>query len=251
MRHAKRAYAIAVIIVALMTGMTQCAFASTHAPRTNPTCDEPLGHQFVSWSWEPTGTNSVYGIRAPIWFRHDGLLCTDTGSDSTNWIAIYGTGGELAIVQIGFIHEWIDGIPEWCRFYEDPDTINQTYNCSNTDDTWYYFRIQTTGSAYQVDDCGTAGNFDDSNCTQEDSYGPVFTSPTAGVDSEVWGACQVYILGETGDPVYYGNASWHVDVEDDSGWARRGWDYSPPSCTDYSGSGYTNGLESLDTRNSS
>jgi len=249
-------------VIALSAGAVVAPAGVASAVPADPGCNSNGGSTWAGWDWVPGSSNHLYGIRAPVKRRTDGLLCTNASHDSTSsvWIAIQAASGGSNIVQIGFIHKFnSSGVGEWCRFWETPTVIFRAYDCgTGSDDTQVYFKIEQfctgSGCTYVIYDCGTGGNF--SNCSPLDGATALFSSPAAAVSSEAHFWCVVRMMGQGSDRVWYGNSSWATSIEDNSGWSKnRNWDsgYGPNQCTsDYMKDNAGGGLlRTWDSRNTS
>ncbi len=247
--------AVAGLLTAMVVFTPVVSAKAPGPPPNNPSCGTTYHQQVYGWIWDPSGSQTADGIRAPIFFRRDGLLCNTTDSAAFNWIGIANPGGSAGdLVQIGFEHLWAGSNIEYCRFYEDPGSFPTAYSCSATDDLWYFFRIEIQNGGYVISDCGTGGDF--SNCTPEDSYSPTFSTPEAQVGAEAHESCVTQIMGTSASQVTYGNSNWHITVKDNGTWSRVSWTFVQATCSgsfagDYAGSGYSDGLETWDTRNTS
>ncbi len=267
--HVMRGLAVIAMAVGAVVGQAGVAGAVSAVPATGPTatsgmaadpaCNNNGTSSWDGWGWIPDSSNHLYGIRAPVKRRVDGLLCTDTGNDSTSsvWIAIQSTVAEH-FVQIGFIHKFVNGAGTWCRFWENNNNLPQSYDCgTDSDDTQVYFKIEQQctafGCTYVIYDCGTGGNF--TNCNPMDSSIPLFSSPEAAVNSEAHFWCVVRMMGQGSDRVWYGNDTWATSIEDNSGWSKnRNWgNYGGNQCTsDYMKDNAGGGLlRTWDSRNTS
>lgn len=243
-----------------LIGTAMQALASAPPP-PNPSCNGNSGSSFAGFDWVPGGSNHLYGVRAPVKRRVDGLLCTNSADNSTSsvWIAIQAVSGGTKIVQIGFIHQYdSSGVGEWCRFWETPTIIYRVYDCgTGNDDQQVYFKIEQFCSAqactYVIYDCGTGGDF--TNCSPKDSATPLFGSPAVTVSSEAHFYCDVRMMGQGSDRVWYGNSTWGTSIEDNNGWSiNRNWsDVGSNHCTsDYmSANGGPGLLRTWDSRNTS
>jgi len=251
---------VGALAASALIGPPSAALAATPPP-PNPSCNSNIGSSWTGFDWIPGGSNHLYGVRAPVKRRVDGLLCTDSGHDSTSsvWIAIQAVSGGSNIVQIGFIHKYdSQGVGEWCRFWEIPGINPRAYGCgTDNDDEQVYFKIEQfcsgQGCTYVIYDCGTGGDF--TNCNPQDSSTPLFGSPAVGVASEAHFYCNVRMMGQGSDRVWYGNATWGTSIEDNNGWSiNRNWsDYGGNHCTsDYkSANGGPGLLRTWDSRNTS
>jgi hypothetical protein len=249
------------LLIVVFVPYSAVAAARTGALPRNPGCDVAFGNVQMGAYWQPSN-GDVGGIRAPINLRRDWELCTDSNDDDfmAVWIAIeQGTfnGNATGITQAGWIHERNGNgtASEDCRFWAIGIGVSNAYDCTDSDNTTVYFRIDTYSAPggdlfYNVDDCGTAGNFD--NCTNksasQDAYSSAFASPT----SEVVHPCQSVMLGSPGDTVDYGNDNWGVVGNNGSGWDIRSWTAFNQGCTaDYKMNLSGDQMQTWDTRNTS
>jgi len=239
LRRALRALLPSVLLVAsvALCGPPALAGSSVVKP-ADPTC--PSGSvqdtQVIS-EWRPSN-GIVDGIRAPVELRTDGLLCTDYSPYIVpvlyDWIGIESSNN-TEIAQIGWEHTFGSDGSEYCRFWAIDGGENPTsYDCTGQMNKVYvYFRIQVdVDQTYQIDDCGTEGDFND--CTQENANESVFSSAYDVSSSEALYACTTEILGDNADPVNFGTSSWGQVGEDGSGWDDRSWTTPVSTCgSDY------------------
>lgn len=249
-----------MVAIALTVGAMLGSAGIASAAPVDPGCNSNGTSTWAGFDWVPNSSNHLYGVRAPVKLRSDGLLCTDSVHDSTSsvWIMIQSTVVQH-FVQIGFIHKFnSNGVGEWCRFWETSSNLPQTYDCSDSDGTQVYFMIEQActafGCTYAIYDCGTGGDF--SNCNLKDASMGIFSSPAVAVSSEAHFWCVVRMMGQGSDRVWYGNSSWATSIEDNSGWSKnRNWDssYGPNQCpSDYQNDNAGGGLlRTWDSRNTS
>ena len=210
---------------------------------------------FVFQTW----TSSKYeeGIRSPIGFRDNGIVCDSTGSTSS-WIGLQQDNSELT--QMGFEHVFDirTGTGEYCKFYENYPANPILYACGEpVNDVDNFFEIQQyysgQGSWYDRFDCYTAGGYG-SNCYLKYGSQPAYSSPFAVAAGEVHYACTDNLMGSVSDPERYGSNSYPLEVDNTSGWLQRSWgpvQYpSSPQCAtvDYNGDQVSQGFRSWDTR---
>jgi len=223
--HVIRGLAVTAMAIGAVVGTVVGPAGAASAAPANPTCNSNSGSTWDGWQWIPGSSNHLYGVRAPVKLRTDGLLCTNSKNNSTSsvWIAIQATNGS-GFVQIGFIHKFnSSGVGEWCRFWENNNNLPQAYDCGNdADDTQVYFRIEQVctafGCNYATEDCGTGGDF--TNCNVKDSSIAIFSSPAVAVNSEAHFWCDVRMMGQGSDRVWYGNSTWATSIDDNSGWSK-------------------------------
>jgi hypothetical protein len=208
--------------------------AASAAVLSNPSCDSET-YSDVGASWT-TSDDQVYGVRAPILMRQDGLLCTNSEDDDfeSPWIAVEQIVG-AGITQIGFDHDWNSmGNEHYCRFWAIGHGAPHDYDCGGTaDGVTVYFEINTYSTGdndyYSVEDCGTEGDFSD--CTQENGSQLAYVNDNdvAVASEETNHSCASQILGSNADPVTYGNDSWGTVGNDGSSWDGRSWSSLPSS----------------------
>jgi hypothetical protein len=247
------AASIASLLIGVMANMP-----AARAETDNPPCNVGLGNVQEGGYWAPANGDAE-GIRAPINLRKDGELCTTAMSDdfASDWIALTQNTG-AGITQIGWDHHWNSGGGvEYCRFWAIGTGHPNFYDCTDSDETTVYFRIQTYNDGgtlrYDVDDCGTAGDFNDSHCTQKSgSQAAYVNGATAFADQEVDHPCVSFMLGSMAITVNYGNDNFGLVGNDGSGWVVKNWTGFVDSCTnDYKKSISGDIIETWDSRNTS
>lgn len=237
MMHVMRGMAIIVLAAGAIISPSRSAPAAL----ANPACNANGNSSWAGFYWQPGGTDHLYGVRAPVKLRTDGLLRADSSNDATSsaWLMIQTVSGSQ-FVQIGFIHRFnSNGVGQWCRFWETSNNLPQAYDCaSDADDTEVYFKIEefctAYGCTYAIYDCGTGGDF--TQCSPMDASMPLFSSPAVAVSSEAHFWCIVRMMGQGSDRVWYGNNTWATSIEDSNGWSKnRNWtDYGGNNCpSDY------------------
>jgi len=212
----------------VIIGINTPVGVASASPLDNPSCDA-VNYSWVGANWT-TSDNQVYGVRAPVFMRQDGELCTNSEDDDfeSPWISVEQEKGE-GITQIGFDHDWDSmGNEHFCRFWAIGDGVPHDYDCGDTPDrTTVYFEI-TTYSAddniyYSVEDCGTGGDFSD--CTQKSGSQLAYVNNNSEADSnqETDHSCASHMLGSYEIPVLSGNDEWGTVGNDGSSWDGRDW----------------------------
>ena len=178
----------------------------------------------------------------------------------SKWIAIESdTTNDLA--QIGFDHTYTSGgVSEYCRVRAIGTGIPVLYDCTGQPaGETVYFPIQLNDDGvYDIEDCGTGGNFN--NCTSENAGQAAFGSAAGAASTEANYGCSLELLGVNYDAVDYGNDNWGLVGNNGSGWVAKSWTPIGPislktgaaGCqSDYDISISGDGEATWDTRNSS
>lgn len=211
--------------------------------------------EFIYQTWAPPG-NDAYGIRAPIDFRDNGVVCQSIGTASS-WIGLQQDGSNLT--QIGFLHYYDTGVQTgvFCKFWENYPALPVVYDCGDANnDVYTYFMIYKYpvghNAYYGIADCGTGGGY--GNCTVENGSQSAYTSPVGVTAAEVHGACETIMMRTSADEERYGTDSYPLEGLNSSVWNTRTWNPvqypTSPSCAvaDYSGRAVSQGFRTYDTR---
>lgn len=79
-----------MVAIALAVGAMLGSAGIASAAPVDPGCNSNGTSTWAGFDWVPNSSNHLYGVRAPVKLRSDGLLCTDSVHDSTSsvWIMI-------------------------------------------------------------------------------------------------------------------------------------------------------------------
>jgi hypothetical protein len=219
---------IATLLAGLFSGPVSAAKPALASTLNDPSCPSSSPHSFVGWLWARSG-NDIFGMRAPVQTRFDGLLCTNSAGDAfaTGWIAIEANDSSGRITQIGIIHHFRSGSAAWCRVWAVGTGVPNFYDCGDqSSGTYVYFMItqysNTMGNFYDIQDCGTSGGY--GNCSVDSASQPAYTDPLGVVAAENNYPCTVQIMGSASAPQNYGTSSSPIEglVND---WGPRTWGY--------------------------
>jgi hypothetical protein len=209
------------------------------------------------WLWTRSDV-AVFGIRAPVQMRTNGLLCLPV-SDlpfAAAWIGIQQEVGN-GITQIGFVHHYnSSGVGVYCRFWAIGTGSPHFYDCGGTPNGKYvffkikrYYDTPTRTYRYAVDDCGEAGGY--GSCTVKSGSQAAYGNPEGIVAAETNYGCTIRIMGSGSAPTHYGTSSYPVQGYVTT-WATRTWSskQTEGDCTSYyGGKKVTGGMVTWDTRN--
>jgi len=243
--------AFLAFIMAILTPLTLLALGTPAA--WADTCTG-TNHIWIEYHWTRPGWD-VEGVRAPVQVRLDGGLC-DGGAPATQYTYIAIQNPSTLLNQAGLAHTLVSGVEKYCRFYAAGDGSNpKLYDCNDSNDTNVFFKIHTWngGLQYLIADCGTGGGY--SNCTVKYDQDNVYVYPTGAVSAEIYNACDVHIMGGSGNPQNVGNNNYYIQGLDATGaWSARSWGFQGNAyCTaNYITSEQNSGeiIDYYDTRNS-
>jgi hypothetical protein len=243
-------------------GVTGSAWADDYG--TCPTAYSST-HAWTGGTWNPSGSNVVYGVEAPIEYRNGASICQQThspgeGDESSVWIAV-----ETAthIVQIGFVQVVYDsaGDTHQCSFWAHGTGTVHPYDCGLTSATTKYFRIEEDSqfADYNIEDCGTGPGY--GSCVSKNATQSQFTATDKGAAvSEVSFPCRSQMMGGLSSKVDYGSSSYYLKGQNSIGGSWAVHDFGTPvnseGCSQYLNDRYidsdgtdTDIMQTWDTRN--
>jgi hypothetical protein len=148
---------------------------------------------------------NLFGVRAPIENRLDGLVCQSSlNLPTASWIGVEG-GGVNEFAQIGFAHHWssMDSRGYYCRFWAFDTGSPHYYGCdAQIEGQYVYYKILVVGPGpvyhFEIYDCGTSGSYSAASCgtSKNSTEGTSITNMRADMGiGEATSACEQWITG--------------------------------------------------------
>jgi hypothetical protein len=241
-------------------------------------CPNPnTGYLVYGGQWQPDD-NHVWGERAPIQQRINGVPCDPSGTGFrygalSMWLGIQsGTTNSPGdkLVQVGHdkVYDSVFDSVTTCRWYQIVtggvhDTGGPVRDpCpAMADDDFFYYRIvkynDNGTNRYRISSCGFS-NPTYSNCTTLDNGTPVFSTDYAiGAAESIVDTCATVMFGSPGDPDDIGGPVYPAQIQGESSnpWDAKNYNGLPQgpglqSCSHYQKSTATTGQVNIwDDRN--